>query len=146
MTQTSLEDACKLKSFFSLQHLLKRMRSWIWGWKDVYKMTNTFHTRVIPQGRTNKCYFMTQGPYYKKLGMWGPRQSWILSFHLYWSRFCSKIPWLKLIIFFFLSTNVCWNKIWTLEIVLSPVSGFAQKSATSNLAQDRTKSQKDLAP
>ena len=44
--------------------------------------------------------------------------------------------------YFFLSTNVCWNNIWTLEIILSPHSGFAQKSTKSMLAQSKTKFKK----
>ena len=48
--------------------------------------------------------------------------------------------------YFFLSTNFCWNNIWTLEIVVSPDWGFDQKSTQSKSVQDKTKSQKDLAP
>ena len=98
-TQTFLEDACKIKIFIFTRASSKRMRSWTQGWKDVYKMISTFHVWVIPQGRTRKCYFMTQGLTNKKPGMWGPRGSWILSYLLHWSRFCAKIPWLMLRIF-----------------------------------------------
>ena len=127
MTQTSLEDAYKLKSLFSLQDLLKRMRSWTWGWKDVYKMTNTFHTQVILQGRTKKCYFMTQGLTYKSWGWGDPGRVG------FWVFTCTDLDSVQKFLdwhleYFFLSTNVCWNNIWTLEIILSPDSGLAQIS------------------
>ena len=46
-----------------------------------------------------------------------------------------------------MSTNVCCNNIWTLEIILSPDSDFNQNSTKSKLAQNKTKSkeQKKLA-
>ena len=42
--------------------------------------------------------------------------------------------------YFFLSTNVCCNNIWTLEIILSPDSDFNQNSTKSKLVQNKTKS------
>ena len=50
--------------------------------------------------------------------------------------------------YFFLSTNVCSNNIWTLEIILSPESDFKQNSNNSKLAKNKTKSKrkKNLAP
>ena len=39
-----------------------------------------------------------------------------------------------------LSTNVCCNNIWSLEIILSPDSDFNQNSTESKLAQNKTKS------
>ena len=49
----------------------------------------------------------------------------------------------------FLETNVGFNNIWTLEIILSPDSGLTQNSTKSRTAQNKTKSQrgqKGLSP
>ena len=50
--------------------------------------------------------------------------------------------------YFFLSTNVCCNNIWTLEIILSPDSDFNQNSTKSKLVRNKTKSKglKELSP
>ena len=68
--------------------------------KRGHKVTNTFHNRVMPHGRTTKCCSMTQVLSYKSRGKWGPELSWILSFLLCQTRFCSKFPWLTLGTFF----------------------------------------------
>ena len=76
-----------------------------------------------------------------------------LSWVGFWVFSCAKLDSVQRFLdwhleYFFLSTNVCFNNIWTLEIILCPESDFNQNSTKSKLAQNKFKSkeQKELSP
>ena len=69
----------------------------------------------------------------------------------FWVFSCANLDYVQKFLdwhlkYFFLSTNVCCNTIWTLEIILSQDLYFNQNSTKFKLAQNKTKSkeQKEL--